>query len=254
MIKKTKNYDMFQLRNDNRDGGASESRWRLLAKSIEHRNLLEFRPIVVNKNMEIFDGQHRFMAAKHLGVDIYYEVNDDLAPEDIIIMNNAKAWGSGDYLNFYVKNGYVEYQRLQEFMKEHQLSLKVALCMCHGHAQSAAIKFKQGKFEFPEDLVNQTFDVCWQTVDYIKKLNGHSPYVSSGRFWQAMLRLIQHVDFREDKWMKNLMTKIDHMNVRATTKEYYKLFMDIYNWKNHTKINLFDDYNDVKEYMNEQIV
>ena len=36
------------------------------------------RPIVVNKKMEVMDGQHRLMAAKQLGVEIYYQEEKNL--------------------------------------------------------------------------------------------------------------------------------------------------------------------------------
>ena len=85
MIQKTKDYEMFKFRDDNRP--LSQPHLKALIDSIKSKNLLEMRPIQVNAQFEVIDGQHRIAAAKALGVDIYYQVEESLNPEDIIRLN-----------------------------------------------------------------------------------------------------------------------------------------------------------------------
>ena len=238
---KTNNYDMFVFRVDNREKGIDQSHVRALIQSIKARNLLELRPILVNKNMEIIDGQHRLMAAKELGVDIYYNVEKNLVATDIILMNTNKNWSMGDFLNFYVQNDYVEYKKLAEFMLKNEITLRVALNICMGNMHNVQKDFKQGKLIFETVPAQEDVELCRQTIAVIKKNIGFSKFIESGKFWKAMLLLFRHKDFSLAKWFNNLEKMIGRMAPKATTKDYCRLLMEIYNWHNPDRINILDE-------------
>ena len=240
MTMKTKNYDMFKFRSDNRVT-IHQRHVKRLVESIESRNLLELRPICVNEDMEIIDGQHRLMAAQILGVDIYYNVEKKIKSEDIILMNIAKSWNSSDYLNYYCKNGYEEYRKLEKFLKEHAITIKIGLSITMGESDKCYEDFRHGKYVFSEVVEKTSLDICWYTIGQIKKFNGFSIYTSSSRFWKAILKLVNHPDFDIEKWKHNLTRLIDRFGPRASTNDYYKLLMDVNNWKNSSKINLLQD-------------
>lgn len=237
MIKKTKNYDQFILRQDNREGIHQPHVERLM-ESIRAKNLLEWRPILVNKKMEVLDGQHRLMAAKALDFEIWYEINEDMTSGDIILMNIAKAWTMGDYMNYYYKNGFEEYKKLDEFMKRNRISLKVALNITIGSAPSAMHEFKIGGFVFKHDLFSESLDVCWETIEYIKKMNGYSTYTLSVRFWKALIKLVRHESFCDKKWMNNLAKMHYRFGPKASVEDYLKLMMEVHNWRNEIKLSL----------------
>jgi len=90
MIRKTTNYEIFTFREDNREKIDKKHLARLV-ESIKSRNLLELRPIMVNEKLEIVDGQHRLLAAKQLGYEIYYQKEENLDCADIVRMNLSKA-------------------------------------------------------------------------------------------------------------------------------------------------------------------
>lgn len=237
---KTKNYDIFKFRDDNR-AKIEQAHVKRLESSIKSKNLLEMRPISVNKDMEIIDGQHRLLAAKNLGVEVYYQVEESLDHHDIILMNISKAWRSMDYLNYYCKNGYPEYIKLRDFMKENDVTLKIALNMSIGSGIKDKEKFKSGEYVFSSDAGRENLQDCWDTIIYIKRMNGYSSYTSSARFWKALIKLVQHALFDKDKWMKNLIQMIERVGPRARTDDYLRQFMEIYNWKNTLKLNLLDE-------------
>lgn len=237
---KTKNYDQFIFRDDNRCG-ISTSHVQRLIESIKSRNLLEFRPVIVNSNMEVLDGQHRILAAKALGIDVYYEINKKDQIHDLILMNINKAWRTSDFLNFYCKNGYTEYVKFQEFCKKNDLKIKAGMLLLVGQTRSKIDDFKTGKFVFPkEDNISPTMDILRETIDIIKKYLGHSPFTTSGKFLKSLISLLSHPEFEKQKWKKNLSTLITKVGARATTKDYITLFAEIYNWKNHSKIDLLN--------------
>jgi hypothetical protein len=227
MIQKTKNYDMFVFRNDNREK-VKPSHVQMLKRSISTRNLLEMRPICVNKDMEVIDGQHRLLAAEELGLDIYYQVEDKLEVGDVILMNTSKNWTNADFLNFYVKNGYQEYIKLNDFMKLNQISFKVAYLLINKKNADNLDYFKHGEFKMKE--IDQTaLDICRLSVDHIKNMNGYAHYLHSGRFWKSLICMIQHPEFELKRWMSNLSKLTNRMGIRATSREYLQMIWDVYN-------------------------
>lgn len=239
MIFKTKNYEMFIFRADNREK-IDQVHVQKLVESIKSRNMLDLRPICVNEKMEIIDGQHRLLAAKLLNVEIYYQQDKTLKAEDIILMNVSKAWGTSDYLNFYCEHGYSEYIKFKDFMKRYNLNLKVGLNIAMGQKHINFEQFRKGEFHFHEETLSSQIEICWETIDYIKKLNGFSTYTSSSRFWRALLKIIRHPDFEVDKWRLNMKRMIDHFAPKARTEDYVQTFSNVYNYKTHIKINFLE--------------
>lgn len=240
MISKTKQYDLFVFRDDNRER-IDQAHVKRLIESIRARNLLELRPIVVNEKMEIIDGQHRVLAAKALQVEIYYQVEKKLEAKDIILMNINKSWSMGDFLNFYCNHHYPEYLKLRDFMKKHNLILKVALNIAMGQTHVGYQDFKDGSFIFNDETLDGELDICWDTINYIKKLNGHSPYTSSNRFWKALLKLARHPDFDANKWRTNLSKMVENFCAKASVDDYISMMQHVYNYRNPHRIKLNEE-------------
>ena len=243
MILKTKNYEMFIFREDNREK-IERNHVEKIRKSIQARNMLEFRPILVNEKMEVMDGQHRLLAAKALGVDIYYQVEKSLTHHDIIILNNSKPWGINDYMNFYIKNDYEEYKKLAEFVKLKKITLRIALTLTSGDSHEAKRKFREGEYKFNNELFEDDYEVCWLTIQHIKKSLGYTNFTESAKFWKALLFVVRHDRFNNEKWFSNLKMKIEALGARAEFKDYVKLFQNVYNWHNQDKINFLGTVKD----------
>ena len=239
-INKTKDYEIFNFREDNR-ASIDATHLKRLKESIQSRNLLELRPILVNSDMEVLDGQHRLMAAKSLGLDIYYQVEQNTKSEDIILMNINKSWTSGDFLNYYCKNGFKEYQKLDDFIKSNNISLRVGLIITMGESSLTYHEYKIGNYVFAEEITKQDVEMCWDTIKYINKMNGHSSYTQSARFWKALIKLTQHSEFDENKWKQNLTRMVERCGPRARIEDYYRMLMEIYNWRNNVKIDLLHE-------------
>ena len=239
-MQKTTNYDMFKFRDDNRSE-ISQSHVKKLAMSIKMQNLLELKPILVNEDMEVMDGQHRLLAAKQLGVEVYYSVEKKLNASNMVLMNLAKPWGIGDYLNYYCKNGNKEYIKLDEFTKSNGVSLKVALNLTIGTGREAHTDFKMGRFQFLCEELSAEIECCKAIIQYIKKMNGFSLYTDSSRFWKALIKLVKHPNFRMNRWSSNLEKMISRVGPRATTEDYMRMLMEIYNWKNSDRVYLLEE-------------
>lgn len=115
-IYKTFDYDQFKFMEANRT--AAKFRVNKIIQSIEQVGYIVPSPILVNKDMEIIDGQGRFCACKEMGLPIYYTIADNAGINECIAMNMGQAnWTTRDYINSYAARGYKAYLLLQNLIE-----------------------------------------------------------------------------------------------------------------------------------------
>jgi hypothetical protein len=234
MIQKTKNYDLFKLRNDNRVK-IDTRHIQTITDSIRAKNLLSLRPILVNGEMEIIDGQHRYLAAKSLGVEIFYIIQENVSIEEIVLMNTNKAWSLIDYLNIYCKNQYPEYLKLKNFIEKNEMEQIIGIRIMVGQADTSTKEFKFGKFKFDDQFSEKSVEICKKTIDFIIKMNGPSQYTKSFKFWRALIKLISNDKFDVEHWEKNYQKLVDRFYLRPNHQSYLKCMCDIYNYSLRTE-------------------
>ena len=111
------NYDKFKMSKFNRDIVPN----KMLEDSIVSKGLLN--PIVVNNQMTILDGQHRFLICKEYSMPIEYIVLD--SNEYMRDCNTtAIKWGTIDYL----KNN-SKYRKLYKLVANKEMSASTALAI-----------------------------------------------------------------------------------------------------------------------------
>lgn len=240
-MEKTTNYEMFKKTDKNRARGVNEAHVNVLMQSIRANNLLHLRPICVDADYTVLDGQHRLEAARRLGVPIYYERELELKDDDIILLNHQKTWALSDYLNYYVKSGRPEYVKLNDFLIKNNLSLKIGLTLLQGRARDVIFKFKHGDFKFNNEFYATELELCWEIVGYIRKMNGHSEYTKTGKFWNALLKLVRAPNFDEARWRLNMSRMIERFGPRTSTKEYLIMLEGVHNYRSTNKIHLQSD-------------
>ena len=103
------NYGKFKKLSNNRS--VTENRLGKLIASFSTREVIN--PIVVNKNMEIIDGQHRFDVKRRLNRPIYYIVDPEATIDDCRRMNKYnEPWSLSTFVESYAKSGNDNYVRL----------------------------------------------------------------------------------------------------------------------------------------------
>jgi hypothetical protein len=111
-IQKTADYSLFSFLAGNRPLNAANV--RNITNSM--RNKLLINPIKVNAQMQVIDGQHRFAAAKMLGLPIYYFIDDTCSIDEVKMHNTtSKKWDNKDFLNLYCTQGLANYMSFREF-------------------------------------------------------------------------------------------------------------------------------------------
>ena len=105
-VQETEDYARFSLMELNRN--VNRNHVQRLKESFERDYLLA--PILVNEHFEIVDGQHRFTAAKEMGLPIRYVVAKGYNIEHVKMLNHeGKNWTVMDHFMSYVKQGVPAY-------------------------------------------------------------------------------------------------------------------------------------------------
>ncbi len=240
IIEKTKNYELFRVSNCNRD--LNEANVAKLIASIKSRNLLEFRPIIVNANMEIIDGQHRLAAAKALDLEVWYKVDQDSTISDILLLNlNQKNWDLGDYLKYYISQGSEEYKKFSEFVKNKEVDIRQGLRFVNEGNTFGYKNFKSGKFKFPEGMELVNVMNCVSKYDLISSIIknqkiGGNEIIQRSLFKTALLEILKNEDLDFDIFREKIKINLDKIRLCSSAREYLNMLTDVYNWKNRNPI------------------
>lgn len=243
-IKQTKDFSLFKIVDCNRE--LVEAHVRKLIESISSNNLLSIHPILVDKEGNIIDGQHRYEAAKRLQVPIFYR-NVDLSYEDIPSLQVAKTWNYDDFLRHYANRGLEEYIKLQEYLKENQITLRFYLeHFGHRNKNSIELKkgFKKGSYKFKEiggSILNAK-DNYLKFVQRFTTLRGNrkSSFLQSSVWWRAGSKFFCHAEVDIEKFIERLNHKIQIVTPVSRVDNALAILLEIWNFRNQKRLRFED--------------
>lgn len=199
-IEETINYEKFSTLNGNRT--IVQNHLNNLVRSISRKNLLHVNPIVVNKQFEVIDGQHRLAAAKQLKIAIYYVVENELSLSDVTLLNTtSKTWKLADYIDSYVAryeagdDRFEDYVELKEFVLQTNISATVASALLSGivyggRKTASQDTIKTGQFKVKNRKFADT------VAGVMIELSSYSPSKIYGKqyYVYAIAKLVQKYD------------------------------------------------------------
>jgi len=234
----SKNYEKFKFLINNRQTARTHIN-RLKDAITRNPAILAVQPILVNENMEIIDGQHRFTAASELGLPIHYTMVKGVGIETARDMNVLqRRWHMDDYAYSYAKAGNVNYKAYNQYRREQPgVSGSILLCVMsdptNKRGQSMSNDFRTGKFVIERDQAD--------IEDMLEKLR-NIKLVTSGEiplsraFVQALLLAEQNEDFKYADFFANLKSKPDMFHRVSVVRDGLRLVEDIYNVKKSTNL------------------
>lgn len=216
-----------------------------LVKSIEENGFLKM-PIIVNKNYEVIDGQHRLEAAKKSKSIIYYIIEKNYDLSTAIILNaNASNWSLLDYVKSYCDLGVKDYLLLYNLYKENKdftLNICAELTTIPNNGQLYLRKsnivnsdfIRKGLYKFN---VNNNAEYIFTGL---RKINGVIPESTGMAFCRSIKTCMLNPDFDLNIFVKKALNypseyrKNSHLSVIIANIEH------IYNFRNqgHTRIIL----------------
>lgn len=218
-VYKTKDYGKFGVYKFNRS--INESLVKKIMESIAAIGYIHGKPVIVDKDMNVIDGQHRLEACKRLNLSVYYMITTT-DPQKTIIELNAKqvGWKMNDYIHSWAGSGVKCYIDLQEFEKKHRLGITNALLVLFDNSlDTVDIKnIKAGK----KFKINPKAE---EIVAFIEACN-LVPYYKSSYFIKAVVRVFK---IANEKHLEKLKQHIISLPQQATAAAYVAAFENLVN-------------------------
>lgn len=166
----TSNYQMFKRVKGNRDINVPANQKHLdgIVNSMKAHGWIG-APIVVNKDMELIDGQNRLKAAEIAKVPVRYMVeNKPIEPIEAvqIIGNTVKQWTIQDNIHRFADTGNENYIKLEKLMVKHKASSELVLRAMNIQRNNVAEKIKNGELVITDDR----FEKADRTLSRLKEL------------------------------------------------------------------------------------
>jgi len=238
-VQTTKNYSQFTFLKGNRS--LNKLHELKLRKSIDTNYL--FTIIIVNEKFEIIDGQHRFMAIKHLQLPIYYVVIKNYGLKEVQLFNqNNHKWKIDDYTDGYCDLGFADYIIFRDFKNKYKFSdYTCVLFLSQEDADntrdrvktnSVVEKFKLGLFK-----VNNIEKAISYAEMFIAIKEFYKGYQKT-TFIKAMWCMIHNKNFVFSEFINKLKLMPTALKPCANSTIYKELIEDIYNRYRRDKVNL----------------
>ena len=215
---KTKDYSLFSFLDNNRS--VKRSHVENLKKKIKETDMTMCYPIMVDADMRIIDGQHRFYACKELGLPIYYVVKNDVDPEQAMITLNqtSKKWEMMDWLRYRANKNGGCYKMLLDFIQQTGTTISNAMVIYPGKAINAAT-LRAGTTDF--GVNEKAFDIVhFLQSEEVKELSFRNT-----RAFNLAIRIA--FDEYSKKQMDKLKRKILQVCQCANYKQYLTVFQNL---------------------------
>lgn len=168
----SRDYGQFKFMRGNRD--LSESKIKKIMKSINEDgvDVLKYCPVLVDQDMQILDGQHRFTVSKQLGRPVFYIMTDKIDIRGVARINsNSSNWKTLDFLNSFCDQGKLPYLKVRELCEEYGCRPNVPAALIHNGSMadsgSIAQVFKDGELQIRHyDHAKKILDLCSSFKSY----------------------------------------------------------------------------------------
>ena len=214
-IYSTKDYSRFSFLENNRI--VKRSHVNEFKEEIKKNDRTMCFPIVVDPNLRIIDGQHRFHACMELGLPIYYVVDDDDDAEQAMINCNKinKKWEMMDWLRYRANKNGGCYKQLLDFVQQTGTTISNAMVIYPGKAINAAT-LRAGTTDFG---VNEN------AFDIVRFLQSSEVKMLSFRNTRAF-NLVLRIAF--DEYSKRQMDKLQRNILKVPLSANYKQYLTVF--------------------------
>ena len=229
IVRKTMNYDLFNLIYDNREikmSGRSD-----LRESMRRQGFIPSLHAIVregeNGKYDVLDGQHRIAIAKKLGLPVYYVV-EDLDINVAEINSTSVRWSLSDYLHRYLHHDpHGDYAEVQRYVEQFGLTIGQAAFLLAGKRSFGKVShdFKSGYYQVKD---NKT---AWKAACLFCVIRNLSDNVISGSFLTACYAVTRIDWFDPHHFVKNAEHKFLELKSYRKVEDYLRMMETIYNYR-----------------------
>lgn len=226
-IKSTTDYGQFKIMQGNRHADRKHID-KLKTAMLENIDSFKTKPAVVNENGYIIDGQHRWYAAKELGLPYFYVVGDKMNLGVAREMNILqKSWALIDYAQSYADGGNKNYINVLELARKYpsvNLSAIIEIAAdWQGQSSEIARAFRLGEYQIPD------LSAALTRMDYFAQIVNLCGYRMTSGFMRVILQLMRRDDFDIDRLINKLQQGAE-LQPRQQAKDNYRAIEDAYNY------------------------
>lgn len=227
VIYHTRKYDSFRKLEGNRE--VDEQHVNELMTLIGEKDLR--LPIVVNENMEVVDGQHTLEAARRLKKPVYYVVRSGAGLNEVQSLNlHQKSWTIRDFARSFADRGDESYKKYLEFRSRFGTNHMVTVQILTGKDErNITQKFKRGQFEIRD------WDEAIRIGEFFLRTFEHYPKGKSRSFGLAVLRLLKHPNFDQDRFLDQLKKYNKRFTAMASVDDTIAEIESLYNYQRAKK-------------------
>ena len=217
-ILSTKDYSLFSFIENNRI--VKRSHVNEFIEEIKKDDMTMCFPIVVDSDLRIIDGQHRFHACMELGLPIYYVIKNDSDAEQSMINCNKinKKWEMMDWLRYRANKNGGCYKQLLDFVQQTCTTISNAMVIFPAKAINAAT-LKAGTTDF--GVNEKAFDI----VHFLQSQEVKTLSFRNTRAFNLAIRIA--FDDYSKRQMDKLKRKILLVPECANYKQYLTVFSNI---------------------------
>lgn len=248
-VVQTNNHSKFKRILGNR--GVNKLHVKRLKESFRQGYLMS--PIIVNENLEIIDGQHRFTAAKELGIPVYYIVAEGYGLDEVKKLNkNTSNWGKKEHLHAYVELGYPAYIQFQNFMDDYP-DFSIASCevlltnkarSSHSMSHPSLITKTNKKGAYTKryfqdgELHIDDYGLACENAEKLLMIKPYYDGYSRVVFVRAMVGIFKLNHYSHDQLISRLESNPGSLQHCSNVSQYKLNIEEIYNFRSRNKVSL----------------
>ena len=223
-IEKTSDYTRFKTIKGNRPIKIGHVN-RLKSSFESSPHLIEANPVLVNKNWEIIDGQHRFKALEALDMPISFIQLDNYNLADVRTLNtNSRNWSILDYAMSYASQGKKDYMIYLDYLDRFKLGKTITAQLLMLDRAYTTMLFKEGKLRVTnlpktDRLIENFLEVAAYFPDFY----------NTKAFTMAFMRVWLNPRYKHSEMMRKLPKYYAKVQPRNKLMDYIRDFEEVYN-------------------------
>lgn len=245
-VYQTQDYDLFTFLKGNRIPNPQHI--ERLRFSLQINGMIP-NPLLINKEFEIIDGQHRYEAAKKAGTKLYFIIVDYKLPQVHAINQDQSNYKIMDYMHGFAETGVESYVILKRFYEKHKV-FNPANCVAMLSSVSSNSQYLQSEKYRPnkQQKNSVTFNEgTWKVRDVelgeqwatnLHRVGKYFAGYNQSSFVSTMIMMFKNPDFNFEDFMKKLHQRPYALTASANRAQYKLKIEDIYNHRRKVRVNL----------------
>ncbi len=234
-IQQTSNYDLFECNPEQREIHTANLNEKVdILRAQGWFPTMPMQCYMTGRKLVVVDGHHRLLAARLLGIPVYYVVGSSELKEMMVTINRGVRWKNADFLNRECARGNKDCMTLQNYVNK-GIPLTCAVSMLGGQSAGSgnlAIRIAEGTFK-----VKTT-----KHADFILELiEGYPsiPHFKHSGFIKALDLCLWLPEFDLGMFKHRAVTYWHMIRRCSNVDDFLRAIEEVYNFRSSKKIPVF---------------